>query len=69
MRNTSVCYFSLLTKSRDELEKYLFESESLRDSEGELLIQYPENFESIVNSMSRQDVVGADEKRSVGLVY
>ncbi len=52
---------SLSSMFRKELESYLGDLDAKVDSEGKFLIKVPNNFDSIVGAMTREDLL-ADEK-------
>ena len=47
---------------RSELESYLEDASKIIDSEGEPLLSYPSNFDSVVEQMNREDVTSEEEK-------
>jgi hypothetical protein len=47
---------------RNELAEYLMECKHKTDSEGNPLMTYPKNYESIANAMDREDLTSAKDK-------
>lgn len=54
---------SLSERFREELESYLTELEAKVSADGESLVSKPDNFDAIVNSMTREDLL---DKTSIG---
>ncbi len=46
----------------EELAQYIVQSRRRLDSDGEPLLQFPDNFESIAAAMDRSDLTSAEEK-------
>ena len=45
---------------REELDRYLAESQTKRGSDGKMLLSIPDNFDVIANAMSRQDLLSEE---------
>lgn len=57
------CTYSMLVmKSRNELLEFLEDFRHKKNDEGNLIIQFPKNFDQISDAMTRQDLISTDDR-------
>lgn len=56
-----MCYVTTST-SREELNKYLTDFREKKGEDGAPLVNFPHNFDSIAEAMSRKDLMSTEEK-------